>query len=257
MKTCPQCGAAYADDMAYCLQDGTPLTDTSDQPTVVIPSRDTSPTTRPAIQPVKQGVSPVFAYLTVGLLALIVVGGGIAAWKLIGKNANSENTRTDQASNKPAAPERSGSPGVRNGNSNKPASPTPEAELPPMTNEAANGLLDTWEKAQDTRNYSAYRNCYDPSFRGVKRTAKGEVSEYNFSQWMDDRRKMMSGAFMEVGVDKLQIQLDGDTAELQFDQSFKVPNYEDLGPKVIKLKMTAGGPKIIYEELKSVSLVTK
>ena len=256
MKTCPQCGVDYSDDLAYCLQDGTLLTDISDQPTVVIPSRNTSPTAESEARAVKQGVSPVFAYLTVGLLALIV-GGGIAAWILIGKNSTGENAGTDSASNKPAAPERSASPGVKNGNSNKPASPTPQAGLPPMTNEAANGLLDTWEKAQDTRNYSAYRNCYDPSFQGVKRTAAGEVSEYNFSQWMEDRRKMMSGAFMEVGVDKLQITLDGDTAELQFDQSFKVPNYEDLGPKVMKLKMTTGGPKIIYEELKSVSLVTK
>jgi hypothetical protein len=256
MKTCPQCEAAYSDDMAYCLQDGTPLTDISDQPTVVMPSRVTAPVTQSEVRPVKQGVSPVFAYLTVGLVALIVVGG-IAAWIFIGKNSAGENTRTDQASNKPASPERSASPGVKNGNSNKPASPTPEAGLPPMTNETVNTLVDAWEKAQDTRNYSAYRSCYDPSFRGVKRTAKGEVSEYSFSQWMDDRRKMMSGAFMEVGVDKLQITLDGETAEVQFDQSFKVPNYEDLGPKVMKLKMTAGGPKIIYEELKSVSLVTK
>jgi hypothetical protein len=256
MKICPQCDAAYSDDMAYCLQDGTALADNSEQPTVVIPSHAAAPVTRSEVRPVKQGVSPVFAYLTVGLLALIV-GGGITAWILIGKNSVGENTRTDSASNKSASPERSAGPGVKNGNSNKPASPTPEAGLPPMTNEAANGLLDTWEKAQDTRNYSAYRNCYDPSFQGVKRTVDGEVSQYNFSQWMDDRRKMMSGAFMEVGVDKLQVRLDGDTAELQFDQSFKVPNYEDLGSKVMKLKMTAGGPKIIYEELKSVSLVTK
>jgi hypothetical protein len=256
MKICPQCDAAYSDDMAYCLQDGTALTDSSDQPTVVIPSHATAPVTQSEVRAVKQGVSPVFAYLTVGLLALIV-GGGIAAWILIGKNSNGENTGTDQASNKPASPERSASPGVKNGNSNKPASSTPDTGLPPMTNEAVNALVDAWEKAQDTRNYSAYRNCYDPLFQGVKRTAVGEVSEYNFSQWMDDRRKMMSGAFMEVGVDKLQIRLDGDTADVQFDQSFKVPNYEDFGPKVMKLKMTAGGPKIIYEELKSVSLVTK
>jgi hypothetical protein len=242
--------------MAYCLHDGTVLEDSSDQPTVVIPSRTTSPAAQPEVRAVKQGVSPVFAYLTVALLALIVVGG-IAAWILIGKNSTGENTRTDSASNKPASPESSASPRVKNSNSNKPASPTPEAGLPPMTNEAVNALVDAWEKAQDTRNYSAYRNCYDPSFQGVKRTAAGEVSEYNFSQWMDDRRKMMSGAFMEVGVDKLQITLDGDTAEAQFDQSFKVPNYEDLGPKVMKLKMTSSGPKIIYEELKSVSLVTK
>jgi hypothetical protein len=242
--------------MAYCLEDGTALTDISDQPTVVIPAHATASVTRSEVRAVKQGVSPVFAYLTVGLLALIV-GGGIAAWILIGKNYKGENAGADSASNKPAEPERSASPRVKNGNSNKTASPTPEAGLPPMTNEAVNGLVDTWEKAQDTRNYSAYRNCYDPSFEGVKRTADGEVSEYNFSQWMDDRRKMMSGAFMEVGVDKLQIRLDGDTAEVQFDQSFKVPNYEDLGPKVMRLKMTSGGPKIIYEELKSVSLVTK
>lgn len=25
MKTCPKCGASYADELSFCLQDGTPL----------------------------------------------------------------------------------------------------------------------------------------------------------------------------------------------------------------------------------------
>lgn len=257
MKTCPQCGAAYSDDMAYCLEDGTALTDNSEQPTVVIPSRATAPITESAIRPAKQGVSPIFAYLTVGLLALIV-GGGIAAWIFTGKNSVGGNTN-EPSINRQAEPDRTKGNQTKNNNSEKAATPTPtpEAGLPPMTNEAVNGLIDAWEKAQDSRNYSAYRNCYDPSFQGVKRTAGGQVSQYNFTQWMDDRRKMMSGAFMEVGVDKVQISLQGDTAEVQFDQFFKVPNYADSGQKVMRIKMTSGGPKIIYEELKSVSLVTE
>lgn len=240
--------------MAFCLQDGTVLTDTTEQPTVVIPSRATASVTEAPVRPVKQGVSPVFAYLTVGLLALIV-GGGIAAWILIGKN--SDNARNDSPYNAQNSPERTRPNQNKAGTPGKSQSPTPETALPAMTEETVKGLIDTWEKAQDTRNYSAYRTCYDPSFEGVKRTAAGEVSRYNFSEWMDDRRKMFAGAFMEVGVDKVQISIEGDTAEVQFDQFFKVPNYADSGPKVIRLKMTAGGPRIVYEELKSSTPVTE
>lgn len=76
MKQCSQCNQTYPDDdLNYCLLDGTLLvsvSDSSSEPTVMIPS----PFVQQPAQSVRQGVSPLFAYSLIALLALIA-GGGI------------------------------------------------------------------------------------------------------------------------------------------------------------------------------------
>lgn len=81
MKRCSKCQQIYSDETFYCLSDGTPLTHVFDEPeeqTVVrsLPVSQQSP------QQVRQGVSPIFAYLAVGLIVLIALfmGGGIVLW---------------------------------------------------------------------------------------------------------------------------------------------------------------------------------
>jgi len=75
MSRCPRCEQSFPDDYSFCLSDGTVLVaDAPEQPTVVVP--------RPEIQqspPVRHGVSPAFAYLAIGLLALIG-GAGLLWW---------------------------------------------------------------------------------------------------------------------------------------------------------------------------------
>jgi hypothetical protein len=107
MKRCPQCRQTFSDDYLYCLADGTPLTYISDSPeetTVVRPS----PPAQPPAQIVRQGVSPVFAYLAIGLLAF-VVGGAFVLWLKSGTNlspaamngsANTASNSAEPASNK-------------------------------------------------------------------------------------------------------------------------------------------------------------
>lgn len=89
MKKCPTCRVVYRDnEQTFCLNDGSLLVNDDEQETVVIaPPRQSAP--QPLYQSafssdaqsptVKQGVSPVFAYLAVGLVALLV-GGGAVAW---------------------------------------------------------------------------------------------------------------------------------------------------------------------------------
>jgi hypothetical protein len=76
MKRCSQCHQTYPDDnLNFCLSDGTSLvfvSDSSFEETVISPS----PFVQQTSQPTRQGVSPLFAYSLIGLLALIV-GGGI------------------------------------------------------------------------------------------------------------------------------------------------------------------------------------
>jgi hypothetical protein len=75
MKHCPRCGHAYTDDLLYCLADGTPLV-ADEEATVVrkVPPPPAPPT----------GVSPVFLYLFLGVLALFIISAaaGVAVWML-------------------------------------------------------------------------------------------------------------------------------------------------------------------------------
>jgi hypothetical protein len=78
MKRCPQCQQTFLDENLYCLSDGTllvPVFDAPEETTVIT----TSPFTPQSSQPVRQGVSSMFAYLSTALLAL-VVGGAVVLW---------------------------------------------------------------------------------------------------------------------------------------------------------------------------------
>ena len=113
MKQCPQCRQNFSDDTHFCLSDGTPLIFVNSAPeevTVVrpnlnihIPEEETI--VKPNLNinnpapPVKQGVSPIFAYLTVGLL-LLLIGGGVILLAIFayGRISNT-NTETAKISN--------------------------------------------------------------------------------------------------------------------------------------------------------------
>ena len=78
MKRCPQCQQTFLDEDIYCLFDGTPLVPMFDAPeetTVIKPF----PFVQQQSQPARQGVSPMFAYLSIALLVL-VVGGAVVLW---------------------------------------------------------------------------------------------------------------------------------------------------------------------------------
>lgn len=86
MKRCTKCNQVYADDnLNFCLTDGAPLLVSYDSESTLVlsqPSFNTpSPISLPSQPqpPSRQGVSPLFAYLAVGLLAL-VIGGSLVFW---------------------------------------------------------------------------------------------------------------------------------------------------------------------------------
>ncbi len=129
--------------------------------------------------------------------------------------------------------------------------PAPRKTLP-ITNQAASDLIDRWEKAQDTRDYNAYKSCYAPEFTGIKLTKSGKKSRMNYSQWLNDRRKMLKNV-ESVDIQGLNIQISGDTATAEFTQNFKSKNYQDSGTKVMKIKMFSDGAQIVSEEMTSSS----
>lgn len=78
MKKCLKCNQIYLDDtLNYCLVDGERLFISNDsQPTIVL---DPNLKSQFNSKTSNQGVNPIFAYTTIGLLALLI-GGGLVAW---------------------------------------------------------------------------------------------------------------------------------------------------------------------------------
>lgn len=261
MKRCPKCNQIYTDDsLNFCLADGSSLLAQYDseptlvlsQPPLNIPSTISSPSQRP--KPLRQGVSPLFAYVTVGLLALLI-GGGFVMWlKSDTKTSSSTNTIPTSA-NSPSQNSGEGKEEPKvNSNQITPKEAQTERPitLPPPTIESAQNLMNRWEVAQDTQNFAAYESCYGYSFRGVLRTTSGRVKVYGFNEWMRDRRRMVNQTGgLDIDIRNTRIRIDGDTATVEFDQYYRSGSYSDWGPKVIKIKTTPDGEKIVYEELKA------
>ncbi len=257
MKHCRQCNQVYSDDtLNFCLADGAALvlqSNTSDETIVMGPALVSTPST-----PTGRGVNPTFAYLAIGLLAL-VAGGAIVALLLSRSpsplNANAQMLDTTSSSNannfvrNPGKAEPSMLAAANNGGG---IVQYPDSRPPPLTSDAVQNLISSWERAQNGKNFGAYQVCYDPSFSGVKTIKSGQAQNYDFQSWIADRRRMLNVAInLNVSHANLQIQVNGDTALVRFDQYYRSLRYSDWGPKEMTVKMTPSGPKIVREELKA------
>jgi xanthosine utilization system XapX-like protein len=101
MKRCSQCGTTYADtnaDLQFCLLDGTQLAFIPDLPTKEAVTQSL-PDVRQTLQSESKRSSPLLAYLTIGLLSLLV-GGAIVFWisrvnKAEDKNSSANSTKAE------------------------------------------------------------------------------------------------------------------------------------------------------------------
>jgi len=125
MSRCPQCQQSFPDDYSFCLSDGTVLVaDAPEQPTLVAPRAEV-----PQSPPVRPGVNPAFAYLAIGLLALIG-GAGLVWWMQSDSTvtrdakASTPEPRTEIAN---TVPDSANFSPTRTQEKQK---PTPEAETP-------------------------------------------------------------------------------------------------------------------------------
>jgi eukaryotic-like serine/threonine-protein kinase len=207
------------------------------QPTVVLakpsttnPSSLSSPTTT---QSPKRSV---LGYVGVSLGALIL--GGIIIWFVkADSNSNAGNSNAQPAST------------ITPPNITATASSV-------LTSETVTDLINRWVRAQNEKDFGSYQSCYGVSFEGIKRTKSGRGSSYGFDGWMKDRWKMLrvaSGFNLEIK--NLRISIEGDSALVEFDQYYRSLRYSDWGPKVIRIKLTPAGEKIVYEELKASHLL--
>lgn len=160
MKECPSCKQVYADEtLNFCLADGSTLTALPEaaEATVVI----SKPVTTSEISTRRGGVNPFFAYLSVGLLALIA-GGGVVAWYTLQPRGAVSNTQNASAN-------------ATNVNMVTPTpKPSPEAEV----RRALDGWVQTLVDHDLEKHLSFYAERLD-SYRGKRSAGSADVRKYN------------------------------------------------------------------------------
>lgn len=143
------------------------------------------------------------------------------------------------------------------GPAGKPASSKPGL-TPEEVREEGKALLERWVAAQNQHDFDAYLAMYEPRhFRGIKRTHKGGVKEFDFAGWKKDRKRMVLGK-AEVAAELLDIAtwLDPDSklkpgaSHVRFTQRWRGGGYADHGIKVLFLwRDPKGVQRIVYEDL--------
>lgn len=252
MRTCPTCNRAYADEtLRFCLDDGAPLSYALDsEATRVIQPQQilTLPTTEVWRQPLETNSHNVShrntsTYLLVAVVALLA-GGGLV-WLLL-SNGRAKSPADLRVNDRMTNADRQQQ---YNAQSNPPEAPRATNML---TERSVQDLINRWVRAQNEKDLRSYESCYGPSFEGIKRTKSGRSYSYDFNGWMKDRWKMISVAVgLNLEVKNMRISVDGDSANVEFDQYYHSLRYSDWGPKVVTVKLTPAGEKIVYEELKA------
>ena len=223
--------------MDFCVDDGTRLLSnligSVSQPTQLI-----SPVAQQVRQP-KKGTFVYYAF-AICVMAAVIVG-------LVGFLFFSPGTKEPVNVQSKNALSRSNVTSTAEDNRAVPNGPT---LLPTVSIDAARKLISRWEKAQDDRNFPAYRSCYVSTFLGIKRTPDGSRKQLNYGAWMGDRGRMLRN-MIELRVEDPSYSIDGDATIAEFRQHFRSVNHCDVGEKTIRIKMFADGPKIVFEELKN------
>ena len=123
MKICPRCQKTYVDDnLNFCLEDGSVLTQASQQPPQTVMMSEPRPTAQPQVPsqpgsqpgwntpqqysmqpPPKSSKTWVWVLLILGVVVL-VCGGGFAGLVFIGMNAEKSNTEISPSNSKSSPP---------------------------------------------------------------------------------------------------------------------------------------------------------
>ena len=156
----------------------------------------------------------------------------------------------NQATHPPATAGKSATAGARAGRA-----PAITAE---QVREEGKALLERWLAAQNQHDFDAYLAMYEPKhFRGVKRTHRSGVKEFDFAGWKKDRKRMVLGK-AEVAAELLDIatwldpgsKLKPGVSHVRFTQRWRGGGYADHGVKVLFLWRDARGvQRIVYEDL--------
>jgi hypothetical protein len=208
MKECPQCRATYADDgLNFCLSDGAPLLVLSsliEEQTIVRPS---------APPPPRQGVHPVFAYLTVGVFALLI-GGGIVAWLMYGGSDKPPGNYAGQGNIAHNGNREFRSANINTGGNKSVPTLPDHSVLQSEVNTAFQGWVDSLE----SHDLTGHLTFYDE-----KLSVHYKKSNADISYVRDYNEKLFNKySSFRLEVKNLTIEIDpaGDKARTLFDSAF-------------------------------------
>jgi hypothetical protein len=179
-------------------------------------------------------------------MAMRTIGSMLLAAALVtvGACKDKASTSTDKGEAKPRA-EAAGKPAKTE---DKPAAAKAEALA----------FVERWVAAQKALDFPAYIALYEPrTFRGVKRTSGGKVTEFDLAGWQTDRKRMFDRKF-EIAVEPLGVEtwldqgskLKRGMSIVRFTQRWRGGTYADHGVKVLHVWRAAEGKLLItYEDL--------
>lgn len=231
MKRCPQCKQIFADEIKFCLRDGNqlaPLPVVSEEKINIQPSAQAAQIT----QPDRQGVNPLFAYLSAALFALLI-GVAVFIWMKADSNASSivknetitndigeiKGKQNTEAVNYSETNNRSESneSGVINLPVNTVRTQPPSAEASVVRSEVK-AALDGWVQASINRNFEDQMKYYADRLETYYRKNNVGVSFVR-----SDKKKFFERfSVVDVSVSNLKIDVNSASGQVQtiFDKAF-------------------------------------
>lgn len=140
-----------------------------------------------------------------------------------------------------------------NSESNPPIKPNPPKidTIPTIQSEEIIAFLDEWVVAQIQNDFDRYKEMYSYDFTGVKMNHKKRESSFNYSDWLNDKRKIIPNIQNVEYHDLFILSSDEKNARIRFTQVFLSSKYGDKGIKEMTLKRENGKLSITNEEMKS------
>jgi len=126
--------------------------------------------------------------------------------------------------------------------------PTPAAmpnRLPPDTEISLRTaeimtLLSRWVRAWEAKSLEEYLSYYDSSFVAGAR---------DLEAWADHKQRVFSAAgAIQIEIRDIQVDLDGDRAQVRFVQDYRSETISDLGIKTLALVQRGGDFRILRED---------
>lgn len=115
-------------------------------------------------------------------------------------------------------------------------------------------FIENWANIQTNKAIDSYIKLYSTDFQGIKKTKTGKTTYYNYSEWVNDKRKMYSSAknLLLSAYDIKVVSFNESTGNtrVQFTQFYSSENYQDEGMKVMELSRDdSGNIRILKEEM--------
>lgn len=215
MKQCPQCKQTYSDDsLNFCLSDGAVLSsfeDSSEEATVIKPL-----SVRSNSQTARRGVSPLFAYLTVGLVALFI-GGAAFAWMKSDSNAllNSGNDSLKNTAKESVSPSGNENTAPVFGQKKEPTSAKKDTFA--LESEIKNAL-DGWTQTLVNRDFEGHLNYYADRLDTYYKRNNADISFVR----NENSKLFEKYSTFDVNISNLKIDVDSENrqAVTVFDSTF-------------------------------------